>query len=486
MTRHRHLNKTYKKTLKLEIEKTNSVNNSNDLTAINQKINEVIKQLEGLQTNLTQQNLSRQLSEFQHIIGQFTSQNTDISVQQVPSSQLIRNQIEINRQMDIAFREFNRLSKYFFKNGDKELRRKIRDFRTEFLFCLQSSNLDKMKEIIAEMENLKNQIPELQPSVELLHNNESLVGLLKNEKKLKIATTTEKSGEKPYADWKMMHKEQRIPKTLERYLEENGYCDANGNIYSRRIIAATLSAMQNDEKTWQFTKIIVEYKSYAAAALVTLLLGVGIFFGSQKFLNSGNTGNLAQTQIPTFNEVKSTTVEISQAMVDVVKSYFENPKEKPIPGKVKLTPRIITNQIEFYKYYAPAAIAACQGTGIFPELPLAQAFHETGGYSELFTKYNNMLGIKANKNWKGKTILFKTQEFVNKKRIDTSENFRVYDCIEDCFKDYIEFLRQPHYQGIFEAKTAESQAEFLSKYATDTNYVSRIKKKVQAIQLVVK
>jgi len=133
---------------------------------------------------------------------------------------------------------------------------------------------------------------------------------------------------------------------------------------------------------------------------------------------------------------------------------------------------------DFIKKYYNFAAAAAKGTGISPILILSQAYLESGrGESVLTKKFNNFFGIKADKSWTGKKVLFKTREqkptgedyFVN-------AYFRAYNNPAESFKDHINFLKKnPRYTkaGLFTfANNFAKQADTLQKagYATDINY----------------
>ncbi len=138
---------------------------------------------------------------------------------------------------------------------------------------------------------------------------------------------------------------------------------------------------------------------------------------------------------------------------------------------------------EFVGKYWNAAKAACAGTGIFPETCFSEmALESAWGASYLTVHANNFLGIKSTDDWVkhgGKIITMHTKE---QKEDGTpyiiEADFRLYDSPEDCFKNYVHFVTQPHYiaAGILKAKTPEDQAKVLQKagYATAVNYADVI------------
>jgi flagellum-specific peptidoglycan hydrolase FlgJ len=141
---------------------------------------------------------------------------------------------------------------------------------------------------------------------------------------------------------------------------------------------------------------------------------------------------------------------------------------------------------QFIKTYYNTAKALTTGTGIFPEVMLAQAILESSGkvngtwlvgQSLLSRAANNYFGIKSTPSWRGETISLKTGEVVNGQRVTVTGVFRKYPTIADSFKDYITFLKvNPRYTaaGVFSATTPSAQTAALQRagYATDPNYSS--------------
>lgn len=136
----------------------------------------------------------------------------------------------------------------------------------------------------------------------------------------------------------------------------------------------------------------------------------------------------------------------------------------------------------FVKKYGPLAVRVTSGTGIFPEVLLAQAILESSrdgvpGASTLSKTYNNYHGIKAYPKWKGKTVDMKTREVYPAGEVYENSRFAVYDSIEDGFRGYVKFLQDnPRYTkyGVFKAKNIAQQIQALKDagYATDPEYVT--------------
>ena len=129
-----------------------------------------------------------------------------------------------------------------------------------------------------------------------------------------------------------------------------------------------------------------------------------------------------------------------------------------------------------------AAAAAVKGTGIFPELLLAQAIIESAKNgkmpgTQLAKQYNNYFGIKAFKSWKGDRVNFKTGEFTPAGSAYTMESdFRAYKTPLDSFKDYVKLLHNKRYKKVLAAKTIADQARELKAagYSTAPDYASKV------------
>lgn len=89
--------------------------------------------------------------------------------------------------------------------------------------------------------------------------------------------------------------------------------------------------------------------------------------------------------------------------------------------------------------------------GILVHSPvIAQAVLESGwGGSKLSARYHNYFGLKCGSRWTGKSVNMKTQEEYTPGTLTTiSDNFRVYDSMEEGIKGYFEFIQLPHYWNL--------------------------------------
>ncbi|QHD48266.1 flagellar assembly peptidoglycan hydrolase FlgJ [Vreelandella aquamarina] len=136
----------------------------------------------------------------------------------------------------------------------------------------------------------------------------------------------------------------------------------------------------------------------------------------------------------------------------------------------------------FVQTLATPAQAASAATGVPAELILAQAALETGwGRHEIATQQGrnsyNVFGIKAGSQWQGKTTDIVTHEYVDGRRTQVVDTFRVYDSFEHAFTDYANLIgNNPRYAGVLQAANAEQAARELQRggYATDPRYADKL------------
>lgn len=150
------------------------------------------------------------------------------------------------------------------------------------------------------------------------------------------------------------------------------------------------------------------------------------------------------------------------------------------------TQRQVGNQLphvdQFMQTLAAPAQAASANSGVPAELILAQAALETGwGKHEIATRdgqnSHNLFGIKAGSQWQGETTDVVTHEYINGRRTQVVDSFRVYDSYEHAFTDYANLIgNNPRYAGVTQAPTAEQAARELQRggYATDPRYADKL------------
>lgn len=116
---------------------------------------------------------------------------------------------------------------------------------------------------------------------------------------------------------------------------------------------------------------------------------------------------------------------------------------------------------------------------ILPSITIAQAILESGwGKSELAKNAHNLFGIKASKDWAGKTYAKKTKEQKPTGEIyEIVADFRAYDSYADSIVDHDKFFvstpwREKNYAAVLNAKEYKTQAKALQScgYATALDY----------------
>ncbi|SOE63209.1 flagellar rod assembly protein/muramidase FlgJ [Burkholderia sp. OK233] len=137
----------------------------------------------------------------------------------------------------------------------------------------------------------------------------------------------------------------------------------------------------------------------------------------------------------------------------------------------------------FVDKLAEPAQAASAATGIPARFIIGQAALESGwGKSEIKksdgSPSHNVFGIKATKDWTGKTVSTVTTEYVNGKPQRTVEKFRAYDSYQEAMTDYASMLKgNPRYaQVINSAHDVNGFANGMQRagYATDPHYAKKL------------
>lgn len=150
-----------------------------------------------------------------------------------------------------------------------------------------------------------------------------------------------------------------------------------------------------------------------------------------------------------------------------------------MPGANNNAPEHVQRFID--KLAVPAQ-AASKASGVPAELILAQAALETGwGQHEIATRQggnsHNLFGIKAGSHWQGKTTDIVTHEYINGRRTQVVDTFRVYDSFEHSLTDYANLIgKNSRYAAVVQAPSAEQAAHALQRggYATDPRYAQKL------------
>lgn len=134
------------------------------------------------------------------------------------------------------------------------------------------------------------------------------------------------------------------------------------------------------------------------------------------------------------------------------------------------------NKQEFIKVIAGYVQKYAASYGIMVHSPIiAQAINESGwGESTLAAKYHNYFGMKCGTKWKGKSVNLETQEEYTVGTLTTiTDNFRVYDSMEEGVKGYFEFIQLSRYQNLKGITDPQKYLETIKAdgYATSSEYV---------------
>lgn len=118
---------------------------------------------------------------------------------------------------------------------------------------------------------------------------------------------------------------------------------------------------------------------------------------------------------------------------------------------------------------------------------IAQAILESGwGESKLASKYHNYFGLKCGTKWTGPSVNMTTQEEYKPGTLTTiTDNFRVYDNMQEGVKGYFEFIQLARYQNLRGIKDPKKYLETIKAdgYATSSSYVTDVYKCVTSYDL---
>lgn len=133
---------------------------------------------------------------------------------------------------------------------------------------------------------------------------------------------------------------------------------------------------------------------------------------------------------------------------------------------------------DFIDQIAPAARASHRASGIPASFTLAQAALESSwGASKLAQSAHNLFGVKADKAWRGPTLIMQTAEYVNGQRVMMQALWRLYPDWDACLADRVEFFkRNKRYAACFKETTGEGwcRAVAAAGYATDPQYAEKL------------
>ncbi|QDK70520.1 LysM peptidoglycan-binding domain-containing protein [Lactococcus protaetiae] len=138
-----------------------------------------------------------------------------------------------------------------------------------------------------------------------------------------------------------------------------------------------------------------------------------------------------------------------------------------------------TSKEAFIENIASSAKPIADANGLYPSVMIAQAILESNwGTSQLANSpYYNLFGIQGS--YQGKSVVFKTQEYLNGKWVTKDMPFRVYPSFNESFQDNAYVLKTtnfgsgPYYIKAWRANASTYQqatAALTGKYATDPSY----------------
>ena len=142
-----------------------------------------------------------------------------------------------------------------------------------------------------------------------------------------------------------------------------------------------------------------------------------------------------------------------------------------------------TNVDAFVDKLAASAQAASETTGVPARFIIGQAALESGWGKREILKANgetshNVFGIKATKDWTGKTVSTVTTEYRNGRPERVVEKFRSYDSYDEAMADYAQLLKgNPRYAQVLNGShDAAGFAVGMQRagYATDPHYAKKL------------
>lgn len=144
----------------------------------------------------------------------------------------------------------------------------------------------------------------------------------------------------------------------------------------------------------------------------------------------------------------------------------------------------------FISVLYPHAEKAAKQLGTTPEVLIAQSALETGWGQKVIRKQdgsmsNNLFNIKADKRWQGDKTTVNTLEFEKGIPVQQRADFRMYENLEQSFKDFVSFIAEgDRYQEA--RKVAAEPAKFINAlqkagYATDPQYARKVLKVMESV-----
>ncbi|WP_025562514.1 flagellar assembly peptidoglycan hydrolase FlgJ [Psychromonas sp. SP041] len=171
----------------------------------------------------------------------------------------------------------------------------------------------------------------------------------------------------------------------------------------------------------------------------------------------------------------------TQLNQSTVKATVDNPVINITAENQKID---FSSPSSFIQTLLPYAKKAAKALGVSPEVLVAQSALETGwGQKILQTPGQessfNLFNIKSHGGWKGESVNKNSLEVEDGVGVQRRSNFRVYQGLQESFKDYTDFIsnNKRYEQALQQGDNAERYVEELQQagYATDPKYAEKIK-----------
>ena len=171
----------------------------------------------------------------------------------------------------------------------------------------------------------------------------------------------------------------------------------------------------------------------------------------------------------------------SQLNQSVIKDRIESSVVNAVDEGQKLD---FSSPSSFIQTLLPYAKKAAKALGVAPEVLVAQSALETGWGKKILKTPGqessfNLFNIKSHGGWKGESVNKSSLEVEDGVGVQRRSNFRVYQGLQESFKDYTDFItnNKRYEQALQQGDSAERYVEELQQagYATDPKYAEKIK-----------
>lgn len=135
------------------------------------------------------------------------------------------------------------------------------------------------------------------------------------------------------------------------------------------------------------------------------------------------------------------------------------------------------NKSEFINSIKDGALRGQAEYNILPSLTIAQAILESSwGGSQLTLKANNLFGMKAFSDWKGRRITLPTVEWYDNGLQVVNSDFRAYESLNESIEDHNKLLSYSRYKSVRECADYKSACEIIYEcgYSTDPKYSEKL------------